>query len=204
MGVLPEVVDVSDGVTVVHGGLDVEMPLELVPLAQKRAIELARRVAKPVIVVIQMAGSVIKNPCLVRAEVSDCMSAILDDADAVTLSSETSVDVSPVEAACTVACITESTEENGDEMIAGLPDYYDNDHAAVICEAAALIVEHPDSRYPVTPTRSGTSAHKTSRLHCPVPMPTLTFLESTRHRLAPIWDIQTYRVPEVRYAGDMM
>ena len=201
---LPEIVDAFDGIMVARGDLGVEMPLESVPLVQKRAIELARRAAKPVIVATQVMDSMIKNPRPTRAEASDCANAILDGADAVMLSGETSVGAFPIEAVRTMARIIESTEENGGEMIAGLSGYYDNDRAAVICEAAASIAEHLESRYLVTFTQSGTSARKMSRLRRPIPMLAFTPLESTRRRLALTWGIQTYRVPEVRHTDDMV
>ncbi|WP_115727365.1 pyruvate kinase [Actinomyces culturomici] len=201
---LAEIVDAFDGIMVARGDLGVEMPLESVPLVQKRAIELARRAAKPVIVATQVMDSMIKNPRPTRAEASDCANAILDGADAVMLSGETSVGAYPIEAVRTMARIVESTEENGGEMIAQLSGFFVNDRAAVICEAAASIAEHLEARYLVTFTQSGTSARKMSRLRRPIPMLAFTPLESTRRRLALTWGIQTYRVPEVRHTDDMV
>lgn len=201
---LQEIVDAFDAIMVARGDLGVEMPLESVPLVQKRAIELARRAAKPVIVATQVMDSMIKNPRPTRAEASDCANAILDGADAVMLSGETSVGAFPIEAVRTMARIIESTEENGGEMIAALNGFFVNDRAAVICEAAAQIAEHLDARYLVTFTQSGTSARMMSRLRRPIPMLAFTPLESTRRRLALTWGMQTYRVPEVRHTDDMV
>ena len=198
--------DINDvhAIMVARGDLGVEMPLESVPLVQKRAIELARRAAKPVIVATQVMDSMIKNPRPTRAEASDCANAILDGADAVMLSGETSVGAFPIEAVRTMARIIESTEENGGEMIAALNGFFVNDRAAVICEAASQIAEHLDARYLVTFTQSGASARMMSRLRRPIPMLAFTPLESTRRRLALTWGIQTYRVPEVRHTDDMV
>ena len=181
----------------------VEMPLEAVPLVQKRAIELARIAAKPVIVATQVMDSMIKNPRPTRAEASDCANAILDGADAVMLSGETSVGAFPIETVRTMAAIIESTEENGGERIASIPSFF-ADRAGVICEAAARIAEHMDARYLVTFTQSGTSARLLSRMRRPIPMLAFTPLESTRRRLALSWGIQSYRVPEVRHTDDMV
>ena len=192
-----------DGIMVARGDLGVEMPLEAVPLVQKRAIELARIAAKPVIVATQVMDSMIKNPRPTRAEASDCANAILDGADAVMLSGETSVGAFPIETVRTMAAIIESTEENGGERIASIPGFF-ADRAGVICEAAARIAEHMDARYLVTFTQSGTSARMLSRMRRPIPMLAFTPLESTRRRLALSWGIQTYRVPEVQHTDDMV
>ena len=200
---LEEIVEAFDGIMVARGDLGVEMPLEAVPLVQKRAIELARLAAKPVIVATQVMDSMIKNPRPTRAEASDCANAILDGADAVMLSGETSVGAFPIETVRTMAAIIESTEENGGERIASIPSFF-ADRAGVICEAAARIAEHMDARYLVTFTQSGTSARLLSRMRRPIPMLAFTPLESTRRRLALSWGIQTYRVPEVRHTDDMV
>ncbi len=201
---LEEIVEAFDGIMVARGDLGVEMPLEAVPLVQKRAIELARIAAKPVIVATQVMDSMIKNPRPTRAEASDCANAILDGADAVMLSGETSVGAYPIETVRTMAAIIESTEENGGERIASIPGYFASDRAGVICDAAARIAAHMDARYLVTFTQSGTSARLLSRMRRPIPMLAFTPLETTRRRLALSWGIQTYRVPEVQHTDDMV
>ena len=200
---LSEIVDAFDGIMVARGDLGVEMPLEDVPLVQKRAIELARRAAKPVIVATQVMDSMIKNPRPTRAEASDCANAILDGADAVMLSGETSVGAYPIEAVRTMARIIEATEENGGERIAPMTPI-ELDRASAICGAAAIIAEKLDARYLVTFTQSGTSARLLSRLRTPIPMLAFTPLESTRRQLALSWGIHAYRVPEVTHTDDMV
>ena len=102
-----DVVRVSDGIMVARGDLGVELPLEQVPLVQKRAITLARRRAKPVIVATQMLESMVKNPRPTRAETTDVANAVYDGTSAVMLSGETSVGKHPVESVRMMRLIAE-------------------------------------------------------------------------------------------------
>lgn len=200
---LLEIVENFDAIMVARGDLGVEMPLETVPLVQKRAIELARRQSKPVIVATQVMDSMIKNPRPTRAEASDCANAILDGADAVMLSGETSVGAFPIEAVHTMARIIENVEENGGERIAPLGSFAVA-RGSVTTMAAANIGERLDAKYLVTFTQSGRTAREMSRLRSPIPLLAFTPLETTRNQLALSWGVQTYRVPEVKHTDDMV
>lgn len=200
---LEEIVQAFDGIMVARGDLGVEMPLEQVPLVQKEAIEMARRAAKPVIVATQVMDSMIHSPRPTRAEASDCANAILDGADAVMLSGETSVGAFPIQAVRTVARIIENTEDNGIDRIAPLGEFR-ADQSGVICGAAASLAEVLEARYLVTFTLSGATARQMSRLRSPIPQIAFTPLEETRRQLALSWGVECYKLPVVQHTDDMV
>nr|NLD41555.1 pyruvate kinase [Actinomycetales bacterium] len=200
---LAQIINSFDGIMVARGDLGVELPLEQVPLVQKRAIDLSRRYAKPVIVATQVLESMITNPRPTRAEASDCANAILDGADAVMLSGETSVGAWPLEAVETMDRIIDTTEEEGGERIAPMISS-PHTRGGVITKAAAEIAETLEVKYLVTFTTSGDTARRMSRLRSPIPLLAFTPLESTRRNLALSWGVQTYLAPEVTHTDDMV
>ncbi|NLI18667.1 MAG: pyruvate kinase [Actinomycetales bacterium] len=200
---LTEIVDAFDGIMVARGDLGVELPLEQVPLVQKRAVDVARRFAKPVIVATQVLESMITSPRPTRAEASDCANAILDGADAVMLSGETSVGQFPIEAVRTMARIIENTEDEGGDRIAPLTSS-PHTRGGVITKAASEIGEMLEVKYLATFTQSGDTARRMSRLRSPIPLLAFTPLVSTRNTLALSWGIQTYLAPEVQHTDDMV
>jgi pyruvate kinase len=126
---LESIIDAFDGIMVARGDLGVELPIEEVPLVQKRCVEMARESAKPVIVATQMLESMIMNSRPTRAEATDCANAVLDGADALMLSGETSVGEFPIEAVQTMARIIEKTEEGSDSsLITHTEDKRGSDH----------------------------------------------------------------------------
>ena len=200
---LEEIVDAFDGVMVARGDLGVELPLEDVPLVQKRAIELCRSQAKPVIVATQVLESMTHSPVPTRAETSDCANAILDGADAVMLSGETSVGDYPIITVQTMARIIQNTEEKGFRRIApykAVP----KTRGGAITHAAADIAETLDVKYIVTFTQSGDSAQRMSRLRPETPMVALTPNPNTQKRLALSWGVHTEIVPKAETMDEMV
>lgn len=200
---LEEIIDAFDGVMVARGDLGVELPLEQVPLVQKRAVELARRWAKPVIVATQMLESMITASRPTRAETSDVANAVLDGADALMLSGETSVGEYPIETVKVMAKIIESTEENGLERIPELGTK-PHTHSGAVVRAALEIAELLGSKYVCVFTESGDTLRRVSRLRSRVPVLAFTPNEDVRRKLALVWGATTFIVEKVKHTDDMI
>ncbi|MBK5247833.1 MAG: pyruvate kinase [Actinomycetales bacterium] len=200
---LAEIVDAFDGIMVARGDLGVELPFEQVPMVQKRATEIALRNAKPVIVATQVLESMISSPRPTRAEASDCANAVLDGADAVMLSGETSVGEYPIEAVRAMARIIENTEEHGLERIAKLRAT-PHTRGGVITKAAAQIGETLGVKFLACFTQSGDSARRMSRLRSAIPLLAFTPDPAVRSQLALTWGVQTFTVPKVQHTDDMI
>ncbi|TFD78117.1 pyruvate kinase [Cryobacterium sp. Sr8] len=199
---LEEIIDAFDAIMVARGDLGVELPLEAVPIVQKRAVEIARRMAKPVIVATQMLESMIHSPVPTRAETSDVANAVLDGADAVMLSGETSVGEYPVVTVQTMARIIMSTEEHGLERIQPLTNKPRTQGGAITL-AAIEVAEFVEAKYLCIFTESGDSARRMSRLRSKIPMLAFTPEPGIRRRLALTWGIQTYLVDRVTHTDAM-
>ena len=199
---LEEIIDAFDAIMVARGDLGVELPLEQVPLVQKRAVELARRWAKPVIVATQMLESMISASIPTRAETSDVANAVLDGADALMLSGETSVGSFPVETVATMAKIIQSTEENG---LSRIPDLGTKPHTqgGAVSFAAMEIAELLGSKFVCVFTEGGDSLRRISRLRSAVPVLSFTPNVQTARELSLVWGAQTYIVPKVQHTDAM-
>lgn len=191
---LDEIIDAFDGFMVARGDLGVELPLEQVPLVQKRIIRKARKWAKPVIVATQMLDSMISAPRPTRAEASDVANAILDGTDAVMLSGETSVGAYPVETVQTMAKIVENTEKNGIKEISKIK-WDPHTTGGVIAMSAAQAANQLGARYMVAFTQSGDTARRMSRLRNEIPLIVFTPDEQTAHWLTLCWGAQVYLTP---------
>ena len=199
---LAEIVDAFDGLMVARGDLAVELPLEAVPIVQKEAVALARRMAKPVIVATQMLESMTHSPVPTRAEASDVANAVLDGADAVMLSGETSVGEYPVVTVQTMARIIASTEEHGLERIAPMTAKPRTQGGAITL-AAAEVADFVEAKYLCIFTESGDSARRMSRIRSKIPMFAFTTDPGIRRRLSLTWGIQAFMVDEVTHTDEL-
>lgn len=200
---LQEIVNAFDGIMVARGDLGVELPIEEVPLVQKHCIELAREAAKPVIVATQMLDSMITNSRPTRAEATDCANAVLDGADALMLSGETSVGEFAIEAVQTMARIISHTEEGGMDMIRPMKSAPKTKGGA-ITKAATEVGAIVGAKYLVTFTQSGDSARRTARLRSPIPILAFTPEVGTYNRMALDWGVEPEITPMVKHTDEMV
>ncbi|MGP3988021.1 pyruvate kinase [Streptomyces sp. 3N207] len=203
---LESIVDAFDGIMVARGDLGVEMPLEQVPLVQKRAIKLCRRNAKPVIVATQMLDSMIDASRPTRAEASDVANAVMDGTDAVMLSGETSVGKYPVETVRTMSRIVEAAEE--DMLAKGLPPLTQSSkprtQGGAVARAAAEMGDFLGAKYLVAFTQSGDTVRRLSRYRSPIPVLAFTPDPATRSQLNLTWGVETFLGPMVQTTDEMV
>ncbi|MEV6043764.1 pyruvate kinase [Streptomyces xanthochromogenes] len=203
---IDDIVAAFDGIMVARGDLGVEMPLEQVPIVQKRAIKLAKRNAKPVIVATQMLDSMIDNSRPTRAEASDVANAVIDGTDAVMLSGETSVGKYPIETVKTMGRIVEAAEE--DVLAKGLPPLTDRNkprtQGGAVARAAAEMGDFLGAKFLVAFTQSGDTVKRLSRYRSPIPLLAFTPVPATRSQLNLTWGVETFLGPHVDSTDEMV
>ncbi|MEU7783496.1 MULTISPECIES: pyruvate kinase [unclassified Amycolatopsis] len=199
---LEAIVLAFDAVMVARGDLGVELPLEQVPLVQKRAIQICRENAKPVIVATQMLESMINNSRPTRAEASDVANAVLDGTDAVMLSGETSVGRYPIETVQTMARIVEAVET--DSPIVPPLTHVPRTKRGVISYAARDIGERLNAKALVAFTQSGDTVRRLARLHTRLPLLAFTPEDCVRSQLSMTWGTNTHIVPRVDSTDQMI
>ena len=199
---LEAIVLAFDGLMVARGDLGVELPLEHVPLVQKRAIQIARENAKPVIVATQMLDSMITNSRPTRAEASDVANAVLDGADALMLSGETSVGRYPIKSVRTMAQIIEAAED-GPVNVPPL-NHVPRTKRGVLSYAARDIGERLSARALVAFTQSGDTVRRLARLHTRLPLLAFTPTPDVRSQLARSWGVETFLVDFVHSTDAMV
>ena len=190
-----------DAVMVARGDLGVEIPLEEVPAVQKRVIQIARENAKPVIVATQMLDSMIENSRPTRAEASDVANAVIDGADAVMLSGETSVGVDPHNVVRTMSRIVRSAEDSGIEpKLQHVP----RTKRGVVAYAAKDIATNLHAKAIITFTTSGDTARRVARLRPDLPLLAFTPNQQVRSQLAVTWGTDTFLCRRTHTTDDMI
>jgi pyruvate kinase len=154
-------------------------------------------------VATQMLESMIENPRPTRAEASDVANAVLDGADAVMLSGETSVGAYPIETVETMARIIESTEDHGLAHMAGIT-WIPETRGGIIAKAAVEIAERTGARYIVAFTQSGDSARRLAMIRGHIPVLAFSPEQSTRSQLAMTWGVETFKTVAVEHTDEMV
>ena len=188
---LESILPVVDGVMVARGDMGVEMPLEEVPIIQKRIIRLARNAGKPVITATQMLRSMIDNPRPTRAEATDVANAIFDGTDALMLSEETAIGAYPAAAVRVLDRIAGTTEKHLDGqrfLHEALSDILPLTESA-ISRAACFLAEDLDALAIVAATSSGSTARLVSRFRPACPVIGLTPDVGTQRKLSLTWGV---------------
>jgi pyruvate kinase len=189
---LDEIIKAFDGFMVARGDLGVECPLEDVPFLQKR-----------VIVATQMLESMISSPAPTRAEASDVANAVLDGADAVMLSGETSVGEYPIETVRTMARIISSTEDHELHHMAAI-DWQPRTRGGVIAKAASEVAERVGAKYLVAFTQSGDSARRLARYRGAIQVLAFTPQAIVRSQLSLTWGVETFLTASVEHTDEMV
>ncbi|WP_038048549.1 pyruvate kinase [Thermus caliditerrae] len=201
-----EILEEADGIMVARGDLGVEMPLEEVPIVQKRLILRAIAAGKPVITATQMLESMVQNPSPTRAEASDVANAIFDGTDAVMLSAETAAGAYPVEAVAMMAKIARSVEASPEfaqklSVLRPAPTPTTQD---AIAQAAEDIVEAVEAKAIVVFTATGSSARRIARTRPKVPILALTPSLEVVRQLALVWGVWPHLAPDPQDTDDMV
>jgi pyruvate kinase len=203
---LEEIVEVADAVMVARGDLGVELPPEDVPPAQKRIVETARRLGKPVVVATQMLESMIVSPSPTRAEVSDVGTAIYDGADAVMLSAESAAGAWPVESVSMMDRIAISVEADPGHAarMHFTETRADPTTADALAEAAFDIAKTVSAKAIICFTLSGSTARRISRERPSVPILVLTPSQQTARRLGLLWGSHPVKTRDVGSFEEMI
>jgi pyruvate kinase len=203
---LDGILEMADAVMVARGDLGVELPPEAVPPAQKRIVEAARMLGKPVVVATQMLESMITAPTPTRAEVSDVATAIYDGADAVMLSAESAAGDWPEEAVAMMNSIGVSVE--ADKGYAARIHFTvtkaDPTTADALSEAAGEIVKTVSAAAIICFTSSGSTARRIARERPLVPLLVLTPKQHTARQCGLLWGAHAVLTKDVASFEEMV
>jgi len=201
---LDEILDRFDGIMIARGDLGVELPLEMVPLVQKDAITRARNAGKPVLVATQMLESMISASRPTRAEASDVANAILDGADALMLSGETSVGENPALVVATMAKVIEHVEREALDKLIKLQPQNRVSVARALTASAIQVGEFIGAKYLIAFSETGRSARLMARHRSQIPILTYTPLPRVLRQLSLLWGVTPYLVGVVHHTDEMV
>ena len=195
---LEEILSVSDGVMVARGDMGVEIPLEEVPVMQKKMIKMAVAQGKHVITATQMLESMIKNPRPTRAEATDIANAIYDGTTAIMLSGESAAGLYPVEAVRTMARIAESAERDIDyrSRMSRLSGEVKSDITTAIAYATCTTAMDLGAAAIITVTMSGFTAESISRYKPGCPIIGCTVHPRSSKQMNLLWGVQPLVIKE--------
>lgn len=191
---ITDIISVADAVMVARGDLGVEMELELVPVLQKQIAQQCINAAKPVIIATQMMESMIQNPTPTRAEANDVTNAVLDGADAVMLSAETSTGAYPVEVVRIMQKIVSVAETQpqvyGKRTSASLtsPTYLSDE----VCHQAVMMADTIHAKAIVSMTHSGYTAFELASYRPKAPVFIFTDNHQLLNTLSLIWGVKAF------------
>lgn len=193
--VIDEIIKETDAVMVARGDLGVEIPFHKVPLIQKMIVKKCMRAAKPVIIATQMMESMIENITPTRAEVNDVANAVLDGADAVMLSAETSVGKHPVEVINAMANIIENVETSDSLYNYEYPPEEDNEERYItdsICFNSCRLAQRVNASAIVTMTFSGYTGFKISSFRPRAGIFVFTGNKDILNMLSLVWGVKVF------------
>jgi pyruvate kinase len=203
---IDEIIAATDGVMVARGDLGVEMPLEEVPLLQKMIARKCRAASKPVIVATQMLESMITTPRPTRAEVNDVANSVLDGADAVMLSGETSVGEFPVIVIETMAKIVRNVEELGYPYNTSKQEKVDpaavNYLSNALCESAVHLAQRTNAVGIVSMTTSGYTAFEISSHRPKASTYIFTSNKQLLNALSLVWGVRSFYYDKLESTDD--
>jgi pyruvate kinase len=199
IGNIDQIIKETDMIMVARGDLGLELPAEEVPMVQKSIIEKCNFYGKPVIVATQMLESMINNPRPTRAEASDVANAVLDGADCVMLSGETSVGRYPVEAVSYMDRIIRNVEENylDPEYDASSKREKLQDPSDALANSSCVLAGQIGSSAIISITGTGVTAKYISKYRPSVPVLALTDNEETMRMLCFVWGVDPVIVPQI-------
>lgn len=193
---LDEILRESDGIMVARGDLGVEIPVQRVPIIQKKIIKECLNAHKIVITATQMLDSMIRNPRPTRAEASDVANAIFDGSTCIMLSGETASGKYPVEALCTMNDIALDTESVVHHWRRFLSAKHDNSNITeAISYATCITAMNIKADAIITVTQSGSTARSISGLHPDVPIISATTNERVHRQLQLYWGVYSFMSP---------